>query len=244
MKKYFFILLLISNLLQGDFKLGIENFIRDFPQKKIAQGKDARIGLIANQTSCDQSGCRSVDLLLKNKFNVSVLFATEHGFDGSIAALQKVDHAHDSATSIPIVSLYGKKNGFDRIGLVPKANMTNIDCLVFDIQDAGMRHYTYLDTLLKALQSAATHNKPLIVCDRPNFLGYRMEGSPGNPRIFKKETVGSLPLRHGMTVGEVACYFNEHVLSKKANLDVIPMSNYERTMNTQNHCKNNLSTNI
>ena len=244
MKKSFFVLLLVSNVLQGDFKLGIENFIRDFPQKKIAQGREARIGLIANQASCDQAGGRSVDLLLKQKFNVAVLFATEHGFDGSIGASQEVGNTHDSATNIPIVSLYGKKNSFDRIGLVSHMHMATVDCLVFDMQDAGMRHYTYLDTLLKALQSAVAYNKPLIVCDRPNFLGHRMEGPQGNPRIFKKETVGSLPLRHGMTVGEIARYFNEHVLPKKADLHVMSMSYYERTMDTKDHCKYHLSPNI
>jgi len=244
MKKKVFVLLLISNMLWADFKLGIENLIEELPKKGIKQGADARIGLIANQASCDQRGCRSVDLLLKNKFNVSTLFATEHGFEGFVSASQEVDHARDKATNLPIVSLYGKQSGFDRISFIPSQYMENLDCLVFDMQDAGMRHYTYIHTLLKALQSAATHNKPLFVCDRPNFLGPRMEGPPGNPRMFKKETVGSLPLRHGMTMGEIARYFNEYILSKKADLHVVPMVYYERTMDAKNHFKQHLSPNI
>jgi len=235
---------LVCSTTETDFKLGIENCIVQFPAHKLTQGKKARIGLVANQTSYDQKGSRSIDLLLQNKFNVVQVFVTEHGFKGTIAASKEVDNSYDTETNIPIVSLYGKKKGADRIGLIANSDMHKIDCLIFDIQEAGMRHYTYLDTLLKVMQSAAQHNKPIIVCDRPNFLGHRMEGPQGNPRIFKKETVGSLPLRHGMTVGEVARYFNEHVLQKKSDLYVMPMSCYTRTMDTKKHYKNHLSPNI
>lgn len=235
---------LLSSVVFADFKLGIENVVNMFPRDLFKNQESICIGLIANQTSCDQQGNRSVDLLLRNNFKVPVLFATEHGFEGAVPASQEVMNITDLATKIPIISLYGKQNNFNRIGSVPSEYMAHIDCLMFDLQDAGMRHYTYLDTLLKALQSAALHNKPLIVCDRPNLLGYRMEGPQGNPRIFKKETVGSLPLRHGMTVAEVARYFNDHVLDNKAQLHVIPMTYYDRTMDTKKFYKNNLSPNI
>lgn len=244
MKRLVLVFFVCAHLLCSAFKLGIENCLTKFPCKKISGGKKARIGLIANQTSCDKAGNRSVDMLLKRGFNVACIFSTEHGFDGSIVALKDVDDMHDQKTGVPIVSLYNKKNGNDRIGLVPKDTVQNLDCLIFDLQDAGMRHYTYLDTLLKAMQSAASHKIPIIVCDRPNFLGHRMEGPQGNPRIFKRETVGSLPLRHGMTVGEIARYLNDHVLQKKADLHIVPMTGYERTMDTKKYYKTKLSPNI
>ena len=212
--------------IEAQFALGIEELMRS-PLPLLIK---ARIGLVANQTSCDQSGKRTVDLLQANGLSVSCIFTTEHGFNGTIAASQEVPHGCDAKTGIAIISLYGKQCGFDRIGLIPVHYSDMIDCLVFDIQDVGMRHYTYVDTLLKVLQSAAYMQKPIIVCDRPNLLGNRMEGPPGNPRIFKQETVGSLPLRHGMTIGEIARHFNERVLLKKAALHVVPMRYYERTM--------------
>lgn len=238
------IMLCSANEISCAIKLGIECLVDNPNRYAPILNKSDRIGLIANQTSCNQRGQRTIDLLKKQGFKVTVIFVTEHGFDGATAASCEVSDGIDAATGIPVVSLYGVRNGFDRIGLVPTSYADAIDCLLFDIQDVGMRHYTYLDTLLKIIQSAAALNKPLIVCDRPNFLGNRMEGPQGNPRIFKQETVGSLPLRHGMTIGEVARYFNEHVLNQKADLRVVSMRRYKRTMNADSLFLQLLSPNI
>jgi uncharacterized protein YbbC (DUF1343 family) len=224
-KKITYLLLLLVGAISVDacaeFKLGVEN-ISD-PAFR-AMCKNMRLGLITNQTGVDQSGQRTIDLLLNEGFNLTYLFAPEHGLDGKSGAGVKVHNTKDKKTNLPVVSLYGHGTG----KMIPADVMDNIDAIIFDIQDSGMRHYTYISTLYHVMKTAADHNKHVIVLDRPNPLGALMEGPVVAPGLKSFVSIAHIPLRHGMTVGELAWYFNMHELKKAAKLHVVKMKNYDR----------------
>jgi len=162
-----------------------------------------RIGLITNQTGLDRLGRRNVDLMLQAGIQVAALFSPEHGFAGAEDRPGIQDSA-DRATGIKVYSLYGST-------LRPTPEMLNaLDALVFDIQDVGARFYTYETTMAYAMEAAAKAGLPFYVLDRPNpITGTRLEG----PLLDAANTsfVGSfagLPVRHGMTMGELARLFN------------------------------------
>ena len=207
----------------AEFRLGIENisdrFVWQYLNQKIS------IGLVTNQTGKDQKGNRTVDILLKKGFKVSAIFAPEHGFEGNTEAAQEIKDGRDVKTNIPVISLYGKGSGKK----IDSEMIKNIDAFFFDIQDSGMRHYTYISTLFTILQAAAQEGKRVVVFDRPNPLGKTMEGPMVDPTLISFISIASIPLRHGMTVGELAEYFNNHVLEKKARLAVVPMREYDRS---------------
>jgi uncharacterized protein YbbC (DUF1343 family) len=106
--------------------------------------------------------------------------------------------------------------------------MKKVDVIFVELQDCGMRHYTYFPTIYKFLEVAAAHNKPIVVFDRVNPLGGLMEGPLVDDPFISFVSIASYPLRHGMTVGELALYCNDVVLKKRANLQVVPMANYNR----------------
>lgn len=212
--------------LSTHFKLGIENtedtiwaFLKGCKTKPA-------VGLITNQTGKDQQGMRTIDLLLQRDLYVKRMFAPEHGLHGSTHASHEVDDVVDAATRIPVISLYGNGTGKK----LQAHTIADLDVLLFDMQDSGMRHYTYISTLLHCMKVAAQHDKPFVVLDRPNPLGHRMEGpiSPHESTSFI--AVAPIPLRHGMTIGELARYFNNHRLEKKVKLHVVKLKNFERTM--------------
>lgn len=218
---------LVSNeSLDAHFKLGIEN--TDDAIWACLKGKKTKpaIGLITNQTGKDQQGVRTIDLLLQRELNIKRMFAPEHGLHGLTHAEHAVDDAIDTTTNIPVISLYGNGTGKK----LQAHTIADLDVLLFDMQDSGMRHYTYISTLLHCMKVAAEHNKPFVVLDRPNPLGHRMEGpiSPHSSTSFI--AVAPIPLRHGMTIGELARYFNNHRLEKKVKLHVVKLKNFERTM--------------
>ncbi|MES2181763.1 MAG: exo-beta-N-acetylmuramidase NamZ domain-containing protein, partial [Pseudomonadota bacterium] len=99
---------------------------------------------------------------------------------------------------------------------------------MFDIQDSGMRHYTYISTLYHAMKVAAQYNKQMVIFDRPNPLGARMEGPVVTQQLKSFISIAQVPLRHGMTVGELAWYFNKYELEKPAELHVVRMHGYDR----------------
>lgn len=215
------------------FQLGIES-ISPQTLKLFHNGDVAhRVGLITNQTSCDQCGNRTVDILRQKGLRIVYILAPEHGFDGKHLAGKAVSEAVDKATGIPIVSVYGPGGDVTITGKsLNPAIMRQLDMLVYDLQDSGMRHYTYISTLLCALHAAAVHNKPIIILDRPNILGAYMEGPLVDPYPELKSfiSIAPIPLRHGMTVGELAHYFNKYILAKPAPLYVLQMKKYNRTM--------------
>lgn len=215
-------------LYANTFKLGLESIPASFLPNLIGkQASSYRIGLITNQTGKDQQGKRNLDLLVQRGMQITKIFAPEHGFSGTLDAAHEVKNGKDTATGIEIVSLYGAGTG----RTINAEHVRDIDVLVFDIQDSGMRHYTYISTLLHAMQAAAEHNKQFVVLDRPNPLGWHMEGPLVDPAIQNVKSfiaAAPIPLRHGMTIGEIAWFYNKHVLEKPALLHVVKMQNYDR----------------
>ncbi|MFX1674879.1 DUF1343 domain-containing protein [Paraburkholderia sp. A2WS-5] len=182
-----------------------------------------RIGLVTNQSAIDGEGRRSADVLAHAPgVALRVLFAPEHGLSGDIDA--PFDDTTDAATGLPVISLYGSRQRF------PAHALDGLDALVFDLQDAGVRFFTYETTLGYTLEAAASRRIPVFVLDRPDPLGAARFGGPmldAGRTSFTGYT--ALPLQPGMTPGELARYFNaeRHI---NADLHVIPMSGYHREM--------------
>lgn len=215
------------------FKLGVENISDKFLRSLSADNSlSYRVGLISNQTGRDQRGNRTVDILLKRGLTIPYILAPEHGFEGRVRAGVSVKNEIDRKTGIPIISMYSSGGDYV-ISSGKRINPTilsGIDIIFFDIQDSGMRHYTYISTLLCALEAAAQYKKTIVVLDRPNLLGAHMEGPVVDTSLRSFISIASIPLRHGMTVGELARYFNTKVLATPAELRVVPMKDYTRTM--------------
>jgi len=220
----------------ADFKLGIENISDSFAQRL----KGRSIGLITNQTGIDQQGRRNVDILVQKGLKIAYLFAPEHGLAGTVAAGEDVDIMVDQKTGIPVISLYKKGTG----QTLDQDILAKLDMLIFDMQDSGMRHYTYISTLMRVMQAAAEHDKPLVVLDRPNPLGGTMEGPLVEEHLRSFISIAPIPLRHGMTIGELAWYFNIHELEKPVQLHVVKMNNYNRFDTSSSKCFAALSPNI
>jgi uncharacterized protein YbbC (DUF1343 family) len=228
---------------QEPLRLGIDNISTAF-QKRLAISKpNPRYALITNHTGKNLKGQHSIDILRARGFTILYLLAPEHGITGAIAAEKDIAHGYDPISKTPIISLYGNGSGK---GLTQDI-IDNIDGFIFDIQDVGMRHYTYVSTLLRMLQTAVKNQKTFIVLDRPNILGGRMEGPLVSDAILERKSFiasAPIPLRHGMTVGELARYFNTYVLEKPTSLYVVPMTGYTRQMVLPDTLAYHLSPNI
>ena len=162
-----------------------------------------KIGLITNQTGLDRKGRRNVDLMRGAGVNVVALFSPEHGWAGALDH-EGIDNTVDKATGIPVFSLYGKN-------LRPTPEMlAGIDTLVYDIQDVGVRFYTYETTMAYALEASAKAGIEFVVLDRPNpITGNRVEGPPLDAtHVSFVGYFAGMPARHGMTMGELATMFN------------------------------------
>jgi len=122
--------------------------------------------------------------------------------------------------------------------------INNIDVLIFDMQDCGMRHDLYLNTLFFTIETASKHKKPIVVLDRPNLLGHSMEGPLANETLNSSLATVPIPIRYGMTIGELALFYNTHHLKEAATLHIVPMKNYKRNRHAQNISFANLSDNI
>ncbi len=228
-------------------KLGVEMFLES--HLDLVKGK--KVGLITNPTGVD-SQLRSVgDLFHGNpQINLVALYGPEHGIRGNAQAGEYVPFYFDEKFKLPVFSLYGQslkpapdmlKNideymrSFDttRLGKTPEAGMIkNVEVLIFDIQDVGTRVYTYPTTMAYVMQACAENGIDFIVLDRPNPInGVVIEGPILEyPEYSSFIGVYSVPVRHGMTVGELARLYNDRFLEKKASLTVIPMQGWKRTM--------------
>lgn len=183
--------------------------------------KNKRVAVLVNQTS-EVNGKLLPDLLLENKVNLVTIFSPEHGFRGNADAGAHVKNDKDPQTGLPVISLYGNNKK-------PTAEqLSNIDVVIFDLQDVGARFYTYISSLEYLLEACTEHKKQLIVLDRPNPLGNIVDGP-----VLKKENrsfVGmqAIPVVHGMTVGEYAQMLKGEKWIKAATLDlkVITCDNY------------------
>ncbi|RYG73760.1 DUF1343 domain-containing protein [Lentibacillus lipolyticus] len=206
---------------QQNFKLGVEVLLGE--EKEFIKGK--RVGLITNPTGVDKDLKSIVDILNNDPdIDLTALYGPEHGVRGNAQAGEYVDYYIDEATGLPVYSLYGKTRK-------PTSEMLeDIDVLLFDIQDVGARFYTYIYTMAYAMEAAQENDIPFIVLDRPNPLsGTKVQGPVLDPDY--KSFVGNypIPLRHGMTVGELAKLFNNEY-GIDADLTVVEMQGWKRTM--------------
>jgi uncharacterized protein YbbC (DUF1343 family) len=198
---------------------GLDVLVRD----EFAPFRGKRVGLITNHTGIDRLGRRNVDLFAKaDGVTLQAIFSPEHGLQGRLDQ-ETIDDTRDAATGTRVFSLY---QGDRRR---PTAEMLqNIDVLVFDIQDIGARFYTYITTMAYAMEEAATHHIPFYVLDRPNpITGLAVEGPILDESYRSFIGYFEMPVRHGMTIGEVAKMFNaERKIG--AELEVIRMEDWRR----------------
>ena len=206
---------------KAQIKLGIDQTYNYFPLLM-----DKNIAIVANQTSII-NGVHLVDTLLKADFNIIKVFSPEHGFRGKADAGSYIENEIDKTSGLPIVSLYGKNKK------PTKEQLQNIDFIVFDIQDVGVRFYTYISTLHYVMEAAAENNVSVLVLDRPNPNGYYVDGPVLDTTFSSFVGMHPIPIVHGMTIGEYAQMINgQHWLNNglKCNLKVIPLLNYDRKM--------------
>ncbi|HMX36423.1 MAG TPA: DUF1343 domain-containing protein [Ferruginibacter sp.] len=173
--------------------------------------KGKAVAVFANQTSMVKNS-HLVDTLLKSGINVVKIFGPEHGFRGDADAGEKVGDARDARTGLPVISLYGnhKKPTAD--------DLKDVDVLVFDIQDVGVRFYTYISSLQYYLEAAIENHKPLLILDRPNPNGFYVDGPVLDTNFKSFVGMQPIPIVYGMTIGEYALFLmGENLLSAKAN---------------------------
>ncbi len=187
------------------------------------------IAIVTNHTALLKNGVHLVDTLFKIKnINIVALFGPEHGIRGDAPDGHQISDDKDPKTSIPVYSLYGKLNK------PTKEMLKNVNLIIFDIQDIGARYYTFISTLFYTLQAAAENNIPIIVLDRPNPIGgLNVTGNITEKEHISFVGIAPIAIQHGMTVGELALFFNnENLLGKnlKANLNIIKLKNYTRNL--------------
>ena len=173
--------------------------------------KGKNIGVFANQTSM-VGNTHLVDTLLKLGISIKVIFGPEHGFRGTADAGENLGNYVDEKTGVPVVSLYGSKRR-------PSVeDVKDVDILVFDIQDVGVRFYTYISSLEDFMNAAFEYGKPLLILDRPNPNGFYVDGPVLEPKYRSFIGMQPVPVVYGMTIGEYAMMLGgEGWLSEKAN---------------------------
>ncbi|MEJ5229447.1 MAG: DUF1343 domain-containing protein [Pseudothermotoga sp.] len=199
-------------------EVGLDAFLREFCH----QYKGARIGVVTNSTGIDSSLRRNIDLFLENGLKIVKLFGPEHGVFGAAPDGIKVSDFVEPRYKIPVHSLYGEN-------LRPTQEMLkDLDVMIYDIQDVGLRFYTYIYTMAYCMEECAKHGIKFVVLDRPNPLSCKIEG-PTIKKEFESFVGGyGLALRYGLTVGELAMYLN-HTFKFNADLNVITMRGYSRS---------------
>ena len=209
----------------GSVQAGIDVLeARGFEQLRAAQGKK-RIGLLTNQTGIDSQGRRTIDVLAQVPgVSLDAIFSPEHGVTGSLDTTD-IANSKDAATGVPVYVVYGATDAARR----PAAEiLKNLDVVVVDIQDAGVRFYTYETTVGYFLEAAAKAGIEIIVLDRPNpITGSFVQGPVADPGHESFTNYFMLPVRHGMTMGELAKLFNSE-RGINARLTVIPMEGWMR----------------
>jgi SSS family transporter len=203
-----------------------------------------RLGLLTNQTGLDAMHRRTIDILFNDApkavpgLRLTTLFSPEHGILGA-ADTEHIGNEIDPATHLPVISLYGPKDADKR----PKPDdLRNLDAVVIDLQDAGVRFYTYESVVGYFLEAAAQNHIEVIVLDRPNLLGgEKVQGPVSDPDLSSYTAYMPLPIRHGLTLGELARYINGEnrrpsptspnmFLPLSAQLTVVPMQYWRRSM--------------
>lgn len=203
-------------------KLGIEKLIETAPKWL----REKRIGLLVNQASVDSHLCSTAYLLLQQyPNNIKALFGPQHGIEGEKQdnMVESHDFTHPQL-NIPVFSLYG-------VTRIPTREMLeHIDILIIDLQDVGTRVYTFISTMAYCLKAARQHGKKVVILDRPNPIGGdKVEGNLLKEEFRSFVGVYPIPMRHGLTMGELALLFNDHY-SIGCELEVIPMEGWHRHM--------------
>jgi len=202
--------------------LGIDNFLQNYLY--LVKGK--RVGLLTNPSGVNGANLASSALLNKESaLTLTALFGPEHGIHGEIEAGKKIDDITDAKTGISVYSLYGKKRK-------PTAEMLqNVDLIIVDLQDIGIRAYTYIYTMAMVMQAAAENDKEVLIFDRPNPQGgLHVEGNLLDTAFASFVGLYPIPYLHGMTIGELALLFNSE-FEIGCRLKVIPMQGWKRSMN-------------
>lgn len=189
--------------------------------------KGKNVAIVANQTSTIGS-THLIDTLISLNVKVKVIFAPEHGFRGTAEAGENVNDGIDKNTKLQVVSLYGDHEK------PSDEDLKNIDLVVFDIQDVGVRFYTYISTLQYVMESCASHNIQLIILDRPNPHGGYVDGPVLNSKFKSFVGMQSIPVVYGMTIAEYALMLNGEYLLKDSmvcNLKIIKLLNWDHLTN-------------
>ena len=214
------------NVRNGEVKTGIDVLeSHSFRELGADSTHPLRVGLVTNQTGIDSRGQRTADVLAHAPgVQLAAIFSPEHGIDGKMDSTA-IDNAIDQATGVPIYSVYGDSDAKRRPSA---AVLSGLDVIVYDIQDVGVRFYTYETTLGYFLEAAAKANKKIMVLDRPNPIGGAfVQGPVADEGRESFISYGQTPVRHGMTMGELAKMFNaERKIGAK--LTVVPMEGWMR----------------
>jgi uncharacterized protein YbbC (DUF1343 family) len=184
-----------------------------------------KVGLVVNQSSLVKEK-HLVDFLLENKISIVKIFALEHGFRGDVDRGGKLKDEKDEKTGIPIVPAYGNNRKLSR------EQLADVEIIVFDIQDAGARFFTYISSLHEIMEACATYSKPLLVLDRPNPLGDYVDGPVREPKFKSFVGMHAIPVVHGLTVAELAQMINgEKWLEggKTCQLEIVKVKNYKHS---------------
>ncbi len=227
MKKFIYFTLFLSVMFAKSKPVKVGADVLFESRCDLIEGK--RVGLITNHSALLSNGKHLADALFENpNVKLTALFGPEHGVRGDAPDGGTITDTIDAKTGVPVFSLYGKFNK-------PTDEMLrNVDVLLFDIQDVGSRYYTFISTMFLCMEAAAEHNIPFIVLDRPNPInGYSIEGPIRVDSLKSFVGWAPIPIRHGMTIGELAVMANlsgwlEH--HKKTRLTVVEMEHWEREM--------------
>jgi len=198
---------------------GIDVLLTD----SIALVRDRRVGLVTNQTGVDARGVSDVDRLRSAGIGLVALFSPEHGFRGAADPGATVLSSVDPETGLPIYSLYGRTSA-------PTDEMLQgIEVMLVDLQDAGARYYTYLSTTVEVMRAAGRRNIPVVVLDRPNPIGGEVQGNVLDPAFASPVGRLAVPMRHGMTLGELARLARAD-LAIEVTLTVVPVDGWRRSL--------------
>lgn len=210
----------------GEVRSGIDVLeSRNFNVFRPEPGKMVRVGAITNHTGVDSEGRRTIDVLARAPgIQLAAIFSPEHGIAGALDT-ENIGNGKDAATGVPVYSVYGETDAKRR----PSPDVMNsLDFIVYDIQDIGVRFYTYETTLGYFLEAAATAGKEIVVLDRPNPInGSFVQGPVADPGKESFVSYGQIPIRHGMTIGELAKMYNAE-RGINARLTVVPVEGWQR----------------
>lgn len=193
-------------------------------EKQLSKLDRKRVGIASHPAAVDLQLMDSATRLIRAGVNLTALFGPEHGYTGMVADGAPVENSTDTRTGLPVYSLYGKTKE-------PTPDMLQgVDVLLFDMQDVGVRYYTFLSTLVYVLRGAAKAGKPVMVLDRPNPInGIQREGPLVDPGFESFIGILPIPMRHGLTLGELALMAN-HQMRIQCDLTVIQMEGWRRSM--------------